>query len=195
MTPLFLMLDEVLGEYGVDNWIGQIETSDGKLADSMPALELRDFLHDLEIERGWRKYPPPQCFSVYSLKEPPGGFLRGDAYAGSTNCMRLVNEYLRNEGPIENPLDGSGAEILFVAFDSGILPEGGAVEFRGQIEDALEAALAKENAGQVLGGAIGVEFSYIDLINFKGARGRELIEQAICDKGLPESTAIHPFTQ
>ncbi len=194
-TALFLMLDEILGEYGVDTWLGVIETSDAKLAEAMPALELRDFLHDLEVERGWKKYPPPESYSLYQLPEPTNTYLRGDTVSGTSSNMKLVGKYLNNHGPVENDLEGSGAEFLFIAFDSGILPDGEQVIFRGEIEDALDSALRAESAGHVTGGAIGQQFTYIDVINFRGAGGRALLEQAIVAKGLPESTAIHQFTE
>ncbi|MEO0415780.1 MAG: hypothetical protein AAF226_12615, partial [Verrucomicrobiota bacterium] len=64
-TALFILLDEILGEYGTDQWLGAIETSDDRLADAIPGLELREYLHDLEIKHGWKKYPPTQTFSTY----------------------------------------------------------------------------------------------------------------------------------
>ncbi len=194
-TVLFLMLDEILGEYGVDTWLGVIETSDKKLAEAMPGGELREYLHNLEVTRGWKKYPPPETYSVYELPELTDEYLRGDTICGTTCNMKLVGAYLKNHGPVEDPVEGSGAEFLFVALDSRVLPEGEEVNFRGELEDAISKALEKENAGLVTGGATGRQFSYIDFINFKGRDGLKLVHRVLEMKKIPDSSAIHRFTE
>ncbi|MEM7147253.1 MAG: hypothetical protein AAF591_19210 [Verrucomicrobiota bacterium] len=191
---LFLILDEVLGEHGTDQWLGRIETSDSKLKSAIPAAELRDFLHDLEVERGWIKYPPTETYSTYELKEIGDSHLRADTIAGSTCHMDLIGRYLDCQGPFEeNDLEGSGAEFVFVSYRSDIAPKGEETAFRGGIEDALEAVLGDEKLGKPLGGAIGQQFSYIDLVLFDGQRSIDAVLRVLRERNLPEGTGIHFF--
>ena len=195
-TALFIMLDEVLGEFGTDQWIGRITKSDTKLEGAFPALELRDYLHDLEVERGWTKLPPTESYSTYQINEPDDAFLRSDTIGGSTCHMRLVAEFLESRGPIEeDEIKGSGAEFVFVAFPSEICPEGEQVAFRGEIEDAIEAVLGKDHSGRVLGGAIGMINCYIDIMIFDGDQSIRSIAEVLEQRGLPPGTSIQFFVK
>lgn len=71
MRILFLLLDETLGEQGVESWLGVIEIGDGKLDDSLPLTELREFIEDTSTQRGWKKLPAEESYSSYHL-EPFG---------------------------------------------------------------------------------------------------------------------------
>src|SRR5260370_9244721 len=57
-SVLFLFLDEVLGEYGTQQWIGEIKLEPKRLADSIPLEELGEFLERVKLEHGWKKLPP-----------------------------------------------------------------------------------------------------------------------------------------
>ncbi len=192
-TVLYLILDEVLGEFGTDLWLGVIEATDTELADSMPVTELREFIHDLEIKEGWRKSDPTESYSLYELPEPDDDFLRSDTVAGTVCNMPLINEYLNSHGKMEDQIEGSGAEFVFVAFDSAILPDGEQTDFRAKIEDCLEDALVPEKSGRVLGGAIGNNLTYIDLLIFDGDHSLALIKEELIRQELPAGTTVHFF--
>ena len=51
---LFLFLDETLGEYGTQQWIGEIKVNNERLDQSMPLSELLEFTAQLEREKGWK---------------------------------------------------------------------------------------------------------------------------------------------
>lgn len=154
-TALFLFLDEVLGEYGTQQWIGEINLDNQRLTESMPFGDLPSFIRKLQDERGWKKSPPGESGVVYRCQEPHGRFVRGDVIAGSTCQPALINEYLRAEGSLEDPLEGTGADYVFVAFVATMLPQGRETEARGIIEDALEQELRPAGSGRVLGDAVG----------------------------------------
>ena len=151
-TILFLFLDEVLGEYGTQQWIGEIKLDPTRLADSMPLEEMAEFLKRIQAEHGWKKLPPGESGVVYKCEQHTR-FLRGDIAIGTTMHPRLINEYLKAEGELEDPLKGTGADYVFVAFDSSILPAGREADARGKIEDALDQALRSAGSGRLLGGA------------------------------------------
>jgi len=192
---LFLLLDEALGEFGTQQWIGEIKLGNEKLAEAIPLHELGQFLNKVESETGWKKYPPGECWTGYRIKEQHQRFLRGDMIAGSIVNDRLVDEYLDAEGELSDPLAGTGANYVFVSFDAQILPEGNQVDARSAIEDAIADSLRRNSSGQLLGGALGTQNAYIDLLLFDGQNSLELVRQALIQQQLPAGTSINYFAK
>lgn len=192
---LFLFLDEVLGEYRTQQWIGEIKHDRTRLADSMPIEELNEFLTWVETEHGWKKYPPGEGYMVYRLNQQHDHFLRGDIAVGSTVHPRLINEYLKAEGNLEDPLKETGADYVFVAFDAAILPKGKQADARGEIEVFLDKWLKASASGRLLGGAWGRRNAYIDLLLFDGASSVKIVEDALRQKSLPQGTSINYFAK
>jgi hypothetical protein len=195
MGPLFLFLDEVLGEFGTGQWIGEIHFSDHKLVDAIPMKELLTFVRKVESDTGWKKLPPGQEATLYRLPNPDNRFLRDDVIVGSTVNPRLINEYLRASGAPPDPLAGTGADYVFVSFDMRILPRGGQSEARGQIEDSLDHALRKSQSGRLVGGAFGTQYAYIDLLIFDDANSLAIVEDILRQLNLPAGTAINFFAK
>jgi len=192
-TVLFLFLDEVLGEYGTGQWIGDIKLGAHQLTDSIPIEELSQFITKVETETGWEKLPPGAGISIYQSQEPHDGFLRGDIIVGTTANMKLINQYIDSKGRMDDPLAGTGADYVFVAFDSSNLPPGQEADGRGEIEDALDTALGSDARGRLLGGAHGTKNAYVDLLIYDRAESLRVIEQVLRDKGLPSGTSINFF--
>jgi hypothetical protein len=195
MGPVFLFLDEVLGEFGTGQWIGEIKLDDKRLADAIPLKELYSFVKKVEADTGWKKLPPGEVSTLYRSRQPHNRFLRGDVLVGSTMHPRLINEYLSAEGLLEDPLRGTGADYVFVTFDAGILPAGNQIDARAKIEDALDAALRNASSGRLLGGAFGTRFAYIDLLLYDGNTSLEIVTSVLSREGLPAGTAINFFAK
>jgi hypothetical protein len=191
-TVVFLWLDEALGEDAVSQRVGEIRLGDTKLAAALPLSELPEYIAELEAERGWKCIPPHQCYSSYHRKEPErGGGLRRDIIAGSTLQMNIVQDY-----PMEaNPLADFGAEYEMIIIPINQLPPGHQVDARGQLEEALEAALSKSGAGKVLGGATGLENAYIDLVVFDADRSRQVIHSVMAATPYAEHYRTAGFVQ
>jgi len=194
-TILFLFLDEVLGEYGTQQSIGEIKLGNEHLADAIPLSELLGFIKKTESEAGWKKYLPGQAGTIYKQPQPHDEFLRGDIMVGSTVHLVLINEYAKSKGEYKDPLEGTGANYVFITFDASILPKGGQSAARGEIEDTLEKALSAAQGGRVLGGALGVRYAYIDLLLFDGDTSLQIVRQVLKDKQLPPGTGIHFFAK
>jgi hypothetical protein len=195
LGPVFLLLDEVLGEFGTGQWVGEIKLNDKRLSDAIPLKELYSFVKKVEADTGWKKLPPGEQFFVFELKQPHDRFLRSDIIVGNTVHPRLVTEYLHAEGRLEDPLCGTGADYVFVSFDSAILPAGQQTDARARIEEALEAALQNANSGRVLGAAFGTRFAYIDLLLYDGTNSLEIVKPVLSEQGLPPGTAINFFAK
>ncbi len=194
-TTLFLFLDEVLGEYGTHQWIGEINLNDEQLSNAIPLQELPGFLKRMEADTGWKHLPPGEAATSYHSKDPQDRFLRDDVIAGSTMNWPLVRDYIKAEGNLNDPLGGTGANYVFVAFPADFLPDGMWVEARGAIEDSLDNALRSASSGRLLGGSHGRRFAYIDLLLFDGIKSLEIVKQVLGEKKLPAGTAIHFFAK
>ncbi|WP_269541998.1 hypothetical protein [Cerasicoccus fimbriatus] len=189
----FIMLDEALGEDAVENHIGEIHIRNDRLANSVPMHELRDEVE--KIRAKWEDAAPHGSYQVYQLPEPSDRFLRADTIAGSTRHMKLINEYLGEEGQMaDDPIAELGAEFAFVCFPSTHLPRGEEATKRGEIEDALEQALQPDQRGICLGGATGMLNTYVDLLLFDpGPETISRLQAALAPFQLNGDAALHPF--
>jgi hypothetical protein len=108
---------------------------------------------------------------------------------------RLINEYLRAEGELKDPLAGTGADYVFVAFDGRGAPPGDQSGARGKIEDALDQALRACASGRLLGGASGTSRAYVDLLLFDGAASLEIVRQVLQEQPLPAGSSLNYFAK
>ncbi len=192
-TVTFIYLDEALGEDGVVNWIGEIKMGDDKLAGAIPLSELPEFVREIEAKHGWKKYPPHEVVSGYQRREPSrGGVLREDVVAGTTRLMRLLQEY-----PLDsNPLEKFGADLVMIVIPTAALPQGvHVVEARGQIEDAIKKAFDPAAAGFLLGGAIGLENAYIDLLLCDGENSLGIVHRVLTEQGVADNAGLVSFVK
>ena len=194
-TVIFLYLDEVLGELGTQNWIGEIEPGDRELRDAMPLRELPTFIEGMAKEYGWKKGAPGDTWTSFHLESPADSTaLRRDIIAGTTCQIVLIAE--SETGHLDpDPLEGSGAEYLYLAFPAAHLPKGNEVAARAELEEALEAALAAASSGRVLGGALGLKHAYIDVVIFDGPKSIDLIEATLKPFNLPPGTTLERFAK
>jgi hypothetical protein len=191
--PVFLFLDEVLGEFGTEQWIGEIKLHDQRLSDAIPLKELLSFVKGVGAEKGWKKYDPGEEVVLFRMKEPHNRFRRGDMMTWGTACPALVEEYIEAEGKLEDPLAGTGADYIYVAFDKSFLPRGQEVHARGAIEDALDQALRGASSGRLLGGGFGQASAYIDLLIFDGAASLDIVRKVLREKQVPAGSTIEYF--
>ncbi len=146
--------------------------------ESFPLLELPAYLDAVWKENGWNNLTPLEQYTGYGTDEPSHEFERGDTIAGHTCIPECVLTFLGNGGFLEeDPLEGTGAEFVYLRLDNDIFPETDVVDFRAKIEDALCAEL--EGEGYVTGGGTGLANSYIDFILFDGARSLDALHSGM----------------
>lgn len=189
-TALFLVLDEILGEFGTGRWIGSMDFSRKKLGSSMPIAELKSFIEETSAERKWKMWTPGETWMSYGI--PPermsGKRPRLDTIAGSTACWDPLRNYLN--GKDEIPFEGFDADWVYLSFDTRALPGETAVDAREAMADVIAADLSEALSGRALGGAIGRSKSYIDLLIYDGSRSIGIIREAARRAGLPEDTRL-----
>lgn len=191
----FIFLDEVLGEYGTGWWIGEIKLSKDKLSQSFPLIELADYTTKTSHQNGWKKYPPGDCWVVYKIKDVEDTFPRSDIFSLSTCLPALFTEYMKSKGAWEDPLNGTGADYIYISIAKDFFPKGGEIDKRAKIEDAIESALKGLSGGRNLGGAFSSERGYIDLLIFDGQRSLDAIQQTLRSEQVPAGTMIEFFAR
>ncbi len=194
-TIVFLFLDETLGEYGTQWWVGNILFGKDRLAESFPLSELALFTQKISEERGWKKYPPGESWSVLRINVESGTFPRSDLFTLTTSVQRLHQDYLNAKGEMADPLENSGADYLYVSIDRHFFPEGSESARRGEIEEALDKALQASRSGRILGGGFGRERGYLDLLVFDGAKSLAIVQKTLAEFNLPRGTMIEYFAR
>ena len=190
---LFIWLDEALGEDCVSGVIGHVNIGEGELAESMPLTELHSYVESTLAEREWPDKTIGELWSGYQMKAPCDDHLRTDVIAGSTCHMGLNNEYLRDPGQMEDPIQDVGAQYVFVRFPVHNLDDGKQSDQRGELEEKIEAALSTANAGILLGGAIGTVNTYMDWLLYDAPAGIKIIRDSLKNEPRAKGFSIHPF--
>jgi hypothetical protein len=194
-TVTFLFLDEALGEYGTDWWIGEIRYDKKALGASFPFPEFPDYIDQAAQKRGWKKHAPGDSWTLYRLKEQATPYPRSDVVIQNTCVPRLFTSYLDACGELEDPLAGTGADYVYVSIASDFFPEGQQVERRGQLEEAIETELKEFGGGRCIGGATGRERCYSDFLIFDGGRSLEAIRKTLQREAVPPGTMIEFFAR
>ena len=145
---LFIVLDELFGEFGTQRWLGEIKISDERLSESMPVVELRDYVNAETARREWKLIPPGENCSLFRF-DTAKDFPRGDVLTWTTVVPSLVHELFDSEGKPPDLLEGTCAQFLFLKLPLEMFPRGREVSVRGEIEDELHAALKAAASGMV----------------------------------------------
>ena len=189
----FLFLDEALGEYGTKWWVGQIRHGNDRLAESFPLSELPEYVARVAESAGWKKHLPGEGHTLFKLEPPPKPFRRGDLMTLSTTAPNLFVDYFDSNGQLEDPLEGSGADYVYVSIPKGFFVPGQEVDQRTELEERLDTALRAFRSGRVLGGGLGIEAGYIDLLIYDGQASLDVVVEALADRNLPRGSAVEFF--
>jgi len=191
MHALFLILDEILGEFGTTRWIGTVEFSQKRLAESMPISELKEFIEETSSSRAWKMRTPVDTWSVYKIPpENRSAAPRMDTIGGTSGCWNVLRSFLDDPRKFEDPFLKMGAAWVYVSFPSAVLPESGQVDARENMADVITSALEQDHSGIPLGGAIGDRLAYMDFLIFDGERSIARIREAARKSGLPADARL-----
>ncbi|QDT11249.1 hypothetical protein [Planctomycetes bacterium K23_9] len=191
---LFLLLDEALGEFGTQNWLGEIKIQPiDEGVETRPLVQLPEFIEQVNRYHKWEKLPPLETFTLYRIEEQREG-PRGDTIVGTSVIPNVIGKYIHHQGKLpEDPLEGTGARLAYLSIDGDVFPEGQQSDVRGNIEDALDEALEKEQSGRTLGGAFGTEMAYIDLLLVDGDNSADIVRQTLKRIQLDGKSNLHYF--
>lgn len=192
-TIVFLFLDEALGEYGTQWWIGDIRLDNDRLTDSFPLEELSEFVTETSRQRNWKKLPPGESYSLFDITPAERPFPRSDLITLSTCTPALFRDHHEAEGKLKDPFEGTGADYLYVSIPKQYFPKGQEVDKRSEIEESLDEALRSKASGRCIGGGMGINRSYVDLLVFDGQRSVAIIVSALKAFDLPKGTMLEYF--
>lgn len=189
---LFLLLDEALGENAVSQWLGRIEIKDDQTDHSFPLTELAEQVSDAKKKHGWEDVPCEDSYTGYSFKEPRKEFPRSDLLTLTTKNPKVTIAHYDAHGRLEDPISDTGASYQYISIPISQFPKGKEVDLRAEWEDLLEERLTQGNSGQVLGGGLGLDYAYIDVLIFDGERSLRIIGDTL-DQSEARKFKIHPF--
>lgn len=191
---LFLMLDEALGEFGTSMWIGEIKLEPIEADQQTVRIEqLGSIIQQWATKSGWDKPEPLDQYTLYEL-DPVGDFPRGDTLIGISLIPAVIDELIDYEGTLpEDPLEGTGAELVYLRLDRAIFVEGQESEQRGEIEELLDQNLQQVGSGYCLGGAFGVNYVYIDLLLTDGDQSRQIVKASLDQLQIGQHASMMSF--
>lgn len=164
---MWIMLENTLGEGVSFKYIDTIEAVGNREDGMIPLTELKKYIKDtLKYHREQFFENPKDLYRTYKLDPKESDELRFDVIIGSTCLMAVVADYYNDSAEIFDHANSFGAQAIYIAFPNGDDLNGKEIlNFRHEIEDRITDEILKPmNLGQVIGGAMGTDSSYIDLI-------------------------------
>lgn len=183
---LTTLTDNVLGEIPHMKYIDSFDVLDApKEEPSVLLSELPEKLKGMGMELSVDAEAFLESYTGYSCKpdENPEADWRMDVIAGSTNCVPLINDYLRGDSYNMDMLHADGAAAGFFCYPLDGFTEDDIFDFR----DSLEEALAEEcgDAVTLIGGATGIYYGYVDFIAWDLRAVLGVAERFFDDTDLP----------
>ena len=169
---LYILLDQAVGELAEMKYVGDIKFLDKPLDSTSLSLKelMENFVSNLSLtkEQLLNEDRYVELYSAYTMKpnEASKDGTRRDVFSGSTGFLPLMNSYYAGKTYITDSLeeDGAFAGYLFYPIDTFTDEERGKkiLDLREAITAELEKSLP--DSFMFIGGATGVNFSYIDFI-------------------------------
>lgn len=166
---MWIILEHILGEGISFIYMDEIVPAEAIEDGMIPLSELKGTM-EMSVKAGGREFfdNPKDLYTGYQISPQERDELRYDVIAGTTCLEGLVADYYNDSTRIFDHINSFGAHAMFIAFgnidrNDGDIP----LDFRHELEDRLSnEILEPKQLGQVIGGATGVNMSYIDLIVF-----------------------------
>lgn len=166
-SVVFISLDQYIGELYVMEHIGKVDFVDDLSSDGITMGDLKERIDSLIEEMRWGRCEDPcQCFTSYKMKPnlTSRWDFREDVLVGTTSCIQVLNDYYFNSSDHFDSAFENGAIYGFIFYDNTTVPRNEVVTLRADIEDDLSVRLSNRTDADVIGGATGLHYSYIDFI-------------------------------
>ncbi len=189
LGPFFVATECLLGEEMLDEWVGGLQVSSKDAQGGAPLSELRPTMIRLieQIRSGLRGQPwtAPLDSDAWSViertkHELPDCAGRADMYVATSPNVEMWKASVAEWYFASSRFSRFGETFCYVKIDGS---EGGLrgsdFKDKGDIEDALGAALRAENVGGVVGGGTGWRYSYVDLAVADVDRAIEVVRRVL----------------
>ncbi len=172
----YIMMEILLGEGLAYQYIKEVERAEAPLGhDAIALTKLREYIIDTLTSHDQGVFDnPQQCYTNYNFTPQEKEVLRYDVIVGSTCFLPLLSDYYNEITDLPDHLNQLGSEAVFLVFPNSSEEEEDkktVLDFRYELEDRLKTELLEpDGLGLLLGGAMGEDNMYIDLLLFdKGA--------------------------
>jgi hypothetical protein len=191
----FVATETLMGEHVLDTWIGGIGLADraetqrplpmeraqatvGALVRSIQEQLPPTKMHDISVGQDWANVE----LSPEEADDYPG---RQDLIVASTQSVEFFRA--AHSGMIFTSSCHSrfGELFCYLKIDGIDVPRQKFVDFRSQIEDALNPALEQAQVGCCIGGGSGIRYSYIDLALTDVNQAVPVIRQVLAARRVP----------
>lgn len=167
----YIMMEIMLGEGLSFLYVSQVERAEAPIEDAVMLPDLRAHITETLKAHGKDVCDnPQQVYTGYRFEPQANNDLRYDVIAGSSCYQSLLGAYYNGSTELIDRLADFGARAVFIAFPYEQTDEEDSkkiLAFRYELEDRLaEDLLAPQGLGLLLGGAIGTDTCYIDLLLF-----------------------------
>ena len=166
---VFVYLDTMIGENYVESYLGEINILNSKklLAKGINIGDVFQFIEDVITTNKWKKYNNPcEIFSGYQGQpNQESKNLRDDVFVGYTACFDVINHYYSDNEWFEQ-VEDCGFTYGFLYYNNDGIENDNLVVFRGEIEDKIMALIDGKGIAESIGGATGINNSYIDFVIF-----------------------------
>jgi hypothetical protein len=192
----FVAGESLLGERALDRWVGAIEVGPARTGGrAIPLRRLKEtfdsLVDSLRDRLPAQPYVDREAGAEWALIELKPD--RADDYPGTADLLvataRDVELWKATHHPTafySQRFSRCKETFAYVKMDGAHRRPGSQAEDRGAIEDALDAALARDGLGVHVGGGTGLRYSYIDLALTDLDRGVERTRKALQKLKVPE---------
>jgi hypothetical protein len=193
---VFWLTEGLLGEEVLDRWVGIIETAPLQEGERLLPLErLHDTVASL-IESIREQLPDRPCsqwreealWTQFGVKPQ-----KSKDYVGQTDLIvagSMLPEMWMSAHTGRSFYSGRfsrcGETFCYVKIEGSQRPQGGEVEYRTAIEDALNELLVPAQLGCSVGGGTGLRYSYIDLALTNVDQAQEVIRRKLQERDIPK---------
>lgn len=207
-SMMAILIDQCIGEIRAMRHIGYLEIMEkpevtenerqhGQFGEQLYLHELGAFLeekfHKEEDQEQGEAEGLCGSYTAYKVQaKEEDWWLREDVFIGNTCCIATVNGYYNGQTEVVEENRKDGVILGFLFYNNDQVEQSEMVPFRAEIED--EIMEQAKNSGQILGGATGHTYSYIDCICYDLGAFLDIAADVMNKKNL-EEIGFHVFRQ
>ncbi len=188
-----VLIDQCIGEASAIVHIGWLELAAEKPeGEGFILAALGDFIRQQVDDQ--EDIAPCAYFSVYEMESADldeEWDLRQDVLVGNTACPEVINSYYQGDNAIMDEHQADGVVYAFLFYDNQGIDQSEIVSFRGDIED--EIAKKAKDFGEIIGGATGRVYSYIDCLCYDVGRFAEVAADVLRSRRNLSERGFHVF--
>lgn len=188
-----ILLDQSIGEMSSILHVGWLDILDAPMdQEGIWLAELGQYIKS-NIDSSEEPVNICQYFTSYQMKpsdlQQPWS-LREDVFVGNTACIDIVRSYYGGDDSLMNEHQADGVVFGFFFYGNQKVERELMVPFRAEIEDEITANA--EDFGEIIGGATGSVYSYIDFVSYDLVTFVKLAREILNKRDLDE-IGFHVF--